>query len=256
MTINDCRNNKTSGNTLSFLNGLLGSATSMNTAWEGYLNEAGVTEGSLNDRQFSYLRDAGYTGTLSDMLAAWWCDLSEDDSSEELPDELPEVTTQVATLDGTQYWQLSSPIVAQTGDVVEFSFKDFTTNGSYCRFFGDTGYSFSLDSGATGAAFRIRSLTSALLNGVAIVTDVTPIPTGINTVSCVLGAAGTITSLLALGSSNITRAAMYNFKLIRAGTLLHEIALTNKDQGAIQLAATGSVNATMINYNISAWGAL
>lgn len=90
MTINDCRNTRTAGNALSFLNGAEGTAASMNAAWEWYLQEAGVTEGSLNDRQVSYLRGLGYTGTLSDMLAAWWCDEGED--------VLPPVNTSSASI--------------------------------------------------------------------------------------------------------------------------------------------------------------
>lgn len=90
MTINDCRNTRTEGNAISFLNGAEGSATSMNAAWDRFLQEEGVTEGSLNDRQVSYLRGAGYTGTLSDMLAAWWCDEGED--------VLPPVNTSSASI--------------------------------------------------------------------------------------------------------------------------------------------------------------
>lgn len=40
------------------------------------------------------------------------------------------------------------------------------------------------------------------------------------------------------------------------GTLSNSIALNNKGQGASQLASTGSVNATIVNYNAASWVAI
>lgn len=47
--------------------------------------------------------------------------------------------------------------------------------------------------------------------------------------------------------------ALYEFEVELNGVITHTIPLTNKDQGAIQLATVGSVNATMLNYSSDVW---
>lgn len=46
---------------------------------------------------------------------------------------------------------------------------------------------------------------------------------------------------------------IFDFSLTENNTLTNEIPLTNKSQGATQLATVGNVNATMIDYNESVW---
>lgn len=161
----------------------------------------------------------------------------------------------VARLDGlTQYWQLSDPISLQLGDVVNFGFTGFENNGAFKRFFGSSDFILSLDTGTDGDKFRLRSALSATVNGSSITSDQTLIPTsGLNEVSVDVGATKDIETLLSLGTNNLLSAAIYGFKVVRSDTVIHEIPLTNKSQGATQLPTVGSVSATIINYTEAVW---
>lgn len=44
----------------------------INDLWLLALTQQGYLDGSFGDRMFAYLRDQGYTGSLNDMLYAWW----------------------------------------------------------------------------------------------------------------------------------------------------------------------------------------
>ena len=46
---------------------------------------------------------------------------------------------------------------------------------------------------------------------------------------------------------------LFDFEVERGGEIIYAIPLTNKSQGATQLATVGSVNATMINYTGDEW---
>lgn len=161
----------------------------------------------------------------------------------------------VAQTDGaTQYWQLSEPINLIPNDIIQFGLAKFTNSGIFKRFFGSSDFSFSLDTGADGDKFRLRSITSATINGANITSETTLIPTtGDNIVEVITGATSSISTLLSLGNANLVSAAIYNLKVIRSGVVIHEIPLTNKAQGATQIATVGIVNATMVNYTESVW---
>ena len=161
----------------------------------------------------------------------------------------------VAQSDGaTQYWQLSEPINLMPNDVIQFGLAKFTNVGTFKRFFGSNDFTFSLDTGADGDKFRLRSITSATLNGANIASDATLIPTaGDNMIEAIVGATRSIPTLLSLGNTNLVSAAIHNFKVIRSGVVIHEIPLTNKAQGATQLATVGNVNAFMPNYTELVW---
>lgn len=161
----------------------------------------------------------------------------------------------VAQTDGVaQYWQLSEPINLIPNDVIQFGLAKFTNVGTFKRFFGSSDFTFSLDTGADGDKFRLRSITSATLNGVNITSDATLIPAaGDNMIETIVGATRSISTLLSLGNTNLVSAAIYNFKVIRSGAVIHEITLTNKAQGATQIATVGNINATMVNYTESVW---
>lgn len=161
----------------------------------------------------------------------------------------------VYRLDGlTKYFQLSEPINFIPNDVIQFGLSKFTNVGTFKRFFGSSDFTFSLDSGADGDKFRLRSLTNGILNGESIISDTTLIPTTDgNDIEVVAGATRSISTLLSLGTTNLVSAAMYDFRVIRNGTVIHEIPLTNKAQGATQLPTVGNVSATIINYTESGW---
>ena len=67
----------------------------------------------------------------------------------------------------------------------------------------------------------------------------------------------TINSLggLFLGNTSVPRmeGVIYEFEVEINGVVAHAISLTNKEQGATQLATVGSVNATMTNFTESVW---
>lgn len=161
----------------------------------------------------------------------------------------------VAQLDGaTQFWQLSESIHLLADDVVEFDFTGYENVGLYKRFIGSSNFVFSLDSGATGDNFRTRGILSSEIDGSDLVSDSTVIPLpGVHNVKVTPSSSYTIESLLSLGNTNLTKAAMYNFRVIRNGVVIHEIPLTNKAQGATQLATVGDVNAFMPNYTNAVW---
>lgn len=160
----------------------------------------------------------------------------------------------VAELDGTQYWQLTSPINLIANDVVEFDFTGYENIGIYKRFVGSSNFAFSLDTGETGDNFRTRGIISSQINGEELVSDATSIPVvGSHNVKVTSSSSYAIEYLLSLGGSNIAKAAMYNFRVIRNGAVIHEIPLTNKPQGATQIATVGTVNATMIGYTEDVW---
>lgn len=52
------------------------------------------------------------------------------------------------------------------------------------------------------------------------------------------------------------KGSVFEFEVEVNGVVTHSIPLNNKEQGAIQLASVGNVNATMPNYNIDVWSAL
>lgn len=168
---------------------------------------------------------------------------------------LEPVKNYVARSDGvSQYWELSEPVNILPNDVIRFGLSKFTDVGAFRRFFGSSDFTFSLDSGADGDKFRLRRVTDGLINGETITSDVTLIPTtGSNDVEVVSGEIRSISTLLSLGTTNLASAAMYEFRVIRNGTVIHEIPLTNRSQGATQLATVGNVNATMVGYNPDVW---
>lgn len=160
----------------------------------------------------------------------------------------------VARLAGTQYWQLSAPISLQMGDIISFGVLGFQNTGTFKRFFGSNDFTFSLDTGGDGDKFRLKSVLSATINGVPIISDLTLIPeAGLNSVSLEVGTTTAIETLLSLGSSNLLKAAIYDFKVVRGDIVIHEIPLTNEAQGATQLATAGNVNATMVGYIPDVW---
>lgn len=162
----------------------------------------------------------------------------------------------VARLDGlTQAWQFSEPLNLLVGDDIYMSYTDIATDGSRSYFFGDEAYQFALFSTVDAIYFDGYALNSTV-NGNTITNEVTEIPAeGINELKLVPGRAGSPTFLGARvsDSSYKMNGAIFNFKVVRGGEIIHEIPLTNKSQGATQLPTVGSVSATMINYTEAVW---
>lgn len=158
----------------------------------------------------------------------------------------------VAQLDGAiQCWQFTVPISLVASDVVEFEFVGFENSGTYKRFFGSTDFVLGLDTGASGSEFRLNRIEYATLDSEAIGNG-TLIPNRGKLV-CSVTESRDINTLGSIGETRNIRAAIYNFKVIRNGTVIHEIRLNNKAQGATQLATVGNVNAFMANYTDAVW---
>jgi len=165
----------------------------------------------------------------------------------------------VARPDGeTQRWQLSEPIQTETGDVIEISFVGGVVDDRTRYIFGEPTFQFGVffTGDSSSKVVELSAGTEATLNGQPILSGTTPAPEigSYNVVATALSDA-TLSFLGArnVSSSQITMLPIYGFRLIRGGVVINEIPLTNKAQGATQLATVGSVNATMINYSEDVW---
>lgn len=166
----------------------------------------------------------------------------------------------VAQLDGvTQYWQLSEPLEFNVGDTLEFGFIGRNFENSYRSFIASTDVNLRVSTGADPQKFDIASTLGAKINGVEIVNNQTDIPQyGLNTLEFKSFAnyffKGFGARVASSGSAILhLNAAIYNFRVIRDGVIINEIPLTNKAQGATQLATVGNINAFMTNYTEAVW---
>lgn len=182
---------------------------------------------------------------------------NKDDRSALLSDWLGAVSSpkvEVARLDGaTQYWQLSDPIPIQVEDQIEFMFIGGSVTNSFAAFVGATNFSVRFDVDTTATFLREQG-SSATLNGLPVDSGVTPVPSnGENSVLISSLSTGSLEQISSIGGSRLMNLPVYNFRVIRNGVVIHEIPLTNKAQGATQLATVGNVNATMVGYTPDVW---
>lgn len=164
------------------------------------------------------------------------------------------LTNYLARLDGvTQYWQLSETIDLTTSDVIEFEFEGGEIDNGFASFIGTSNFAVRFDVDTTRSFLREQGV-GATLNGTSVVSEVTPVPSsGSNKVSLLINSVGSLTQLGSIGGSRLLNLPLYNFKVIRDGVAIHNIPLTNKEQGAIQSPIVGNVSATMINYTEDVW---
>ena len=167
------------------------------------------------------------------------------------------VKNYVYRLDGSsKYFQLSEPINLIADDLVELSFIGGSVTNSFAMFFESDSKIFYISVTSDSLSFRVKAaFGTPMLNGGEIVNNVTPVPSsGKNTISAetvgseVLSVIGART-----GGTLLMNLPICNFKVIRGGTVMHEIPLTNKAQGATQLPTVGSVSATIVGYNENDW---
>lgn len=163
-------------------------------------------------------------------------------------------TLYVARLDGlTQYWQLSEPIIILPNDSIELSFIGGIVDNGLAAFVVTTNFAVRFDVDSTASYLRENGL-SATLNGVDVDSGVTTVPSsGSNEVALSVTSSGSLEQIASVEGSRLMNLPVYSFKVIRGGTVIHEIPLTNKAQGATQLPTVGSVSATMINYTEAVW---
>ena len=163
----------------------------------------------------------------------------------------------VARLNGTdQYWQLSEGITLELGDLVEFEFISYGDNiGSFVIDSTDRS-AFMLNK--DGVVQRALALGFMDINGEMVQNLATPFPSVgvINLVSIRMDVS--VTTIEFIGCEYREDRGYFsglfrNLKVTRGGSVVHQIPLTNKAQGATQLATVGNVNATMVGYNNDVW---
>lgn len=210
-------------------------------------------------------------GTVTDSsnmnsLLADWLDVAGTDlvSREEAAIEAPieeaePVTYDYAKLDGVNNrWVLSSSILLTPSNKVKFKFKadSSTIANSYRRFLGSENYGLSVDTGNSADKFRLTGCT-ATLDGVPISNSNTPIP--IDGLEHELVISPTVTEsievIAGLNGRDDRNVAvtLYDFEVLSGDVITNQIPLTNKEQGANQLATIGTVNATLDGYSESVW---
>ena len=160
----------------------------------------------------------------------------------------------VYRLDGVNnYYQLSDPISILVGDIVEISFIGGNVTNSFATLIGTTNFAARFDTDTTSTFLREQGL-QATLNGSPVDSGTTNVPTsGFNKASLSILTAGVLEQITSISGARLINLPVYNFKVIRGGTVIHEIPLTNKAQGATQLPTIGSVSATIVGYNENDW---
>lgn len=169
--------------------------------------------------------------------------------------EIPVVEQYVAQLDGvTQYWQLTSPIALEVGD--EISFKAARESGAATvkQWF------------ASGSRLRINVQANNKIEEVGgdlyldgeFVTNYTadfPVDGLEHDFKYEITSAGRSLTILGASEGGFEKLGGHfkNLSIKRNGVIIHEIPLTNKSQGATQLATVGKVNAFMPNYTDAVW---
>lgn len=182
----------------------------------------------------------------------------------------------VAQLDGAmQSWVLSGPIVIPENSDFKYtlhiqSFSDLTEgvlSGTdfYMRFLRQADVSFFqryCQLNVSGTAFPTLSENNTNprngnFNKISIIRNSEGIFSQINNGELIrersfTGGAFTITELGKFSSSYFD-GVIYGFEVEINGVLTNQIPLTNKSQGATQLATVGNVNAFMPNYTDAVW---
>lgn len=190
-----------------------------------------------------------------------WYKLDEEGNIEGLLKPLAPLINYVARLNGTQSWGLTSPINLVVGDKVRITYRSSLTASTSIKVFysRDTNFYPLVGLGNDGAyttnAGSIKIDSNAYTPG-----DPAPIDGLFHTVEHTISASVSTSLLGAAWSSFVDGnkiwffdGVLLDFEVERAGEIIHQIPLTNKSQGATQLATVGNVNATMVGYTPDVW---
>ena len=165
----------------------------------------------------------------------------------------------VARLNGTdQYWQLGGGIPLSNGDNFEFE-AIVESTGLFSYVFDDDGGSFSrlflIVNPDSTVTFRDYNM-NLKVDGVSYVNgDTITFNDGLFHKFEIESLASVTLSKLGsrFNEVELISGVFKNLSVSKGGALTHEIPLTNKAQGATQLATVGNVNATMVGYNEDVW---
>lgn len=173
----------------------------------------------------------------------------------------PPAVQYVARLDGaTQYWQLSEPVSVDVGDKLRIYYKaDTVQSGSFKSMIARDANFSSIIQLSTDGTYSYQRVDLFVDGQQKLPTDMAPIDGAYHEVIVECTTAFS-TSLLGAAWSNIPTStfrhfdnALYGFEHIRGDEVILSIPLTNKAQGATQLATVGNINATMLNYTGDEW---
>ena len=156
----------------------------------------------------------------------------------------------VAQLDGAiQLWQFTEGLTLVNGYSLEFECVGSHEGGVL------------ISTASFGLQFRLINGIyeffgcDAEINGIPATSGVTTYDgADITSFKLIVTTARPLGTLLSKATSFLSASAMRNFRMKDAGGIvLNEIPLTNKAQGATQLATVGNVNAFMPNYTAAVW---
>ena len=183
-------------------------------------------------------------------------------------------SVEVARLDGaTKYWQLSDPIAAPEN--TDFTFAAYisgTRTSDIEGVFSDSGGSSWIRALNSGQSQDLQMFVGGSFKGASY-------PTGydlrdgnfnlfkLSRVGGQLSFSINDSEMKTLGTSNAEfsidnlfrfsnqyfAGVIYGFEVEIGGVLTNSIPLTNKSQGATQIATVGNVNATMVNFSTDVW---
>jgi len=178
-----------------------------------------------------------------------------------IPFDQEPVVKSVARLDGlSQYWVLSRGITLYVGDVVTFKISYLTSISRVAEMmFGDNGvnrasrvYIDSVTVDDPAVVVRDNKLET-LIDGVD--TTQFSMDGGTHTIEFSVVKEFYVDSLCANdnGAQYFLSGSIHEFEVERGGIIVNNIPLTNKEQGANQLATVGDVDAFMPNYTDDVW---
>lgn len=157
------------------------------------------------------------------------------------------IANYVARLNGTdQYWQLSNEVDVEIGGFILYRFLGFEPENSFRRFIGGLG-PFDVSTGSPSNTFLFSSGTlDAEINGEPLSNGV-PIPNnGVCELKLTAKEALLFSQVAAVESQRLLNVPVLSVSAYdSAGNLTHEIPLTNKAQGAYQVATTTPLGANL-----------
>ncbi len=157
-----------------------------------------------------------------------------------------------------QYWQLSGEVSVPDGGSIELDLMYNSTNES------DIDYVLTSNANSdTSIFFTVRELlkagssgyiSSVLVDGKS--TNMLPYDNKFHTIKCIIS--GNLSKVYILGARyNYSRNSSGTIKMFRVkdsgGTVLNEIPMTDKTQGATQFATVGDVNAILMGSSDITW---
>ena len=163
----------------------------------------------------------------------------------------------VAEIDGVmQYWVLTESIAVHAGYVVKFEVFNTGKNESGYLLCNDTSTSLSVFTNYDGEVSHAASTDIVIdIDGMGGDVEVKIHDSQIHQITLTFLESGSFKKLASrYNEARLLKGYIANLVVYNAeGVLVNKIPLTNKTQGANQLATVGNVNAFMPNYTNAVW---